>query len=299
MLGQTGACVERNYRMELQYDGAGLHGWARQGGLPTVEGCLETALATVLGSAPALQVAGRTDAGVHARRQVVSLLLPARVDQARLIRSLNALTPPGIAVTRIVRAPASFGARKDAVSRAYRYFLTNQEGVSPFWAPYCWRVHGEFDLGALRAAAALVAGRHDFRAFTPSETEHVFFNKEVLRCAWKKMRGGLPAGPRSIRARSREAPGPRALPTGVAPGSGGRPREAVTGLVYLEIEAEAFLRHMVRTLVGTMIEVARGERTLEAFERLLLGAAREEAGPTAPAQGLFLWDVRYGAARSG
>jgi tRNA pseudouridine38-40 synthase len=302
--------VERNYRMELQYDGTRLHGWARQEALPTVEGCLKAALATALGAAPRLQVAGRTDAGVHARRQVLSLLLPAGIEPARLIRSLNALTPPGIAVTRIARAPARFDARKDAVSRTYRYFLTNDEVVSAFWAPYCWQVRGALDPRALRAAAALVTGRHDFRAFTPTQTEHVFFERQVLRCAWRKMREGLPAGaplpgttPPNRVPRSGTRP-----PTGAAqangldrpPGSGGNaPAQALGGLVYLQIEAEAFLRHMVRTMVATMIEVARGERSLEAFARLLEGAPREEAGPTAPARGLFLWDVRYGATRGG
>jgi tRNA pseudouridine38-40 synthase len=310
--------VDRNYRMELQYDGTRLHGWARQEGLPTVEGCLKAALATVLGSAPALHVAGRTDAGVHARRQVVSLLLPAGIEPARLIRSLNALTPPGIAVTRIVRAPARFDARKDAVSRTYRYFLTNDEVVSPFWAPYCWQVPGAVDPQALWGAAVLVAGRHDFRAFTPAQTEHVFFERLVLRCAWKKMREGLPAGapllgttppngvPRSGAGPSAGAAQSNGLDrqaagaTDRAPGSGSNaPAQALGGLVYLQIEAEAYLRHMVRTLVGTMIEVARGERSLEAFARLLEGAPREGSGPTAPAQGLFLWDVRYGATRGG
>ena len=282
--GPAEVILTGRHRMELQYDGTGLHGWARQEGLPTVEGCLEAALATVLGSAPALRVAGRTDAGVHARRQVVSLLLPADVDPVQLVRSLNALTPPGIAITRIVRASAAFDARKDAVSRTYRYFLSTGEIVSPFWARYCWHVHGELDLQALRAAAALVAGGHDFSAFTPTETEHVSFDRLVLRCGWKKMRGGLPAV---------------APPPGAARWGPGRdPSDVTRGLGYLEIEAEAFLRRMVRSLVGTMLEVARGERTLEGFRRLLLGAPREEAGPTAPAHGLFLWDVRYAAART-
>ena len=310
--------MDRNYRMELQYDGTRLHGWARQEGLPTVEGCLKAALATALGAAPELQVAGRTDAGVHARRQVVSLPLSVGIEPARLMRSLNALTPPGIAVTRIVPAPARFDARTDALSRTYRYFLTDDEVVSPFWAPYCWQVRGAVDLRALRAAAALVAGRHDFRAFTPTQTEHLFFERLVLGCAWKKMHAGLPAGapppgttlpngaPRSgARAPTgaAQANGFRHPPTGAAdraPVSGETaPAQGLRGVFYLQIEAEAFLRHMVRTLVGTMIEVARGERSLEAFARLLEGAPREEAGFTVPARGLFLWDVRYGATRRG
>ncbi len=256
--------MERNHRMELQYDGTGLHGWAKQVGLPTVEGSLESAFQTVLGHVPALHVAGRTDAGVHARRQVASLVLPTGTDLGRLVRSLNALTEPGIAVTRITVAPARFDARKDATSRAYRYYLTTSPVVSPFWRRYCWQVPGGVDLPALWAAAEATVGRHDFTAFTPAETEHVFFDRLVTRCAWKTAREGAAGG------------------------------AGAAGMMYLEIEAEAFLRHMVRTLVGTMVEVAQQKRTLEEFEALLSGAPRDEAGATAPAHGLFLWNVRYG-----
>lgn len=259
--GQMETGVERNHRMELQYDGTGLHGWAKQDGLPTVEGSLEDGLRTVLGAAPEMRVAGRTDAGVHARRQVVSLSLPGGTDLGRLRASLNALTPPGIAVTKIASAPESFDAWKDALSRAYRYFLSTDPVVSPFWRRYCWHVPERLDLTAMRSAAAAAAGCHDFTAFTPAETEHIFFNRLVLRCAWKRVHG---AGP---------------------------------GMMYLEIEAEAFLRHMVRTLVGTIVELGLGKRSPGDFVALLEGAPREAAGSTAPAQGLFFWDVRYGVAR--
>jgi tRNA pseudouridine38-40 synthase len=249
--------VDRVYRMELQYDGTGLHGWAKQDPLPTVEGCLAAAFRTVLGFEPVLHAAGRTDAGVHARRQVVSLGLPVGTDLPRLTASLNALTSPGIAVTRIVRATTGFDARKDAISRTYRYYLSTAPVLSPFWARYCWQAPGRLDLAALRGAAASTVGRHDFTGFTPAESEHVFFDRLVLRCVWRRTSAGM----------------------------------------YLEVEAEAFLRHMVRILVGTMVEVGEGKRALEDFARLLDGAPREAAGPTAPAHGLFLWDVRYGPAR--
>jgi len=262
--------------MELQYDGTGLHGWAKQEGLPTVEGSLDGAFRTVLGAAPVLRVAGRTDAGVHARRQVVSLTLPGELDLLKLRRSLNALTPAGIAVMALCQAPAAFDARANAASRAYRYFLSTQPVVSPFWTRYCWQVlPGVLDLSAMRAAAGLVVGRHDFSAFTPTETEHVFFDRTVLCCRWTKVSGVTALGPA----------GPAGAPaTGGAPGA----------MLYLEIEADAFLRNMARTLVGTMVEIGRGERSLEEFARLLDGAPREAAGPTAPAHGLFLWDIRYG-----
>jgi tRNA pseudouridine38-40 synthase len=265
--------VERNHRMELQYDGTGLHGWAKQDGLRTVEGCLEEAFRTALGAAPFLRVAGRIDAGVHARRQVVSLLLPVGVDLAKLHRSLNALTPPGIAILVLRPAPAAFDARKGAISRTYRYFVSSRPVASPFWAGYCWQVFGDLDMGAMADAAALVVGRHHFTALTPTETGHTFFNRTVLRCRWSRVSGAaLPAA---------------ALGDGVSGRTGGS-----GGMLCLEIEADSFLRHMVRTLVGTMIEVGRGERSPADFGRLLDGATREAAGLTAPADGLFLWDVR-------
>lgn len=282
------AGVERNHRMELQYDGTGLHGWAKQNGLSTVEGCLETAFCTVLGFVPLLRVAGRTDAGVHARRQVVSLSLPSGVDLPKLLASLNALTPPGVAVTRLGRAPERFDARKDATSRTYRYFISTETVVSPFWRRYCWQVPRTVDVSALHSAAAATEGRHDFTAFTPTETEHVFFGRLVLRCAWKRATGGFTQVTRSHQGGGLDG-------EGAGRSAGGRGTGGCGAMLYLEIEAEAFLRHMVRSLVGTMIEVADGTRGMDSYRRLLEGAARGSAGPTAPARGLFLWDVRYGS----
>lgn len=284
--------MERNYRMELQYDGTGLHGWARQDGHPTVEGSLEKALRTVLGESPALQVAARTDAGVHARRQVAGLHLPDGLDLSKLRRSLNALTPPGIAVLEVRPVRAAFDARRDATSRSYRYFVCTDQVVSPFCDRYCWHVYGqELDLTAMTEAAALVAGRHHFTAFTPTETEHVFFDRTVLRCRWTRASGGALPAP-ALRADARRSRPERPGATGAA-GDGGR-QGRTRGMLCLEIEADAFLRHMVRTLVGTMLEVGRGERSLDDFRSLLDGARREAAGPTAPPQGLFLWDIKYG-----
>jgi tRNA pseudouridine38-40 synthase len=214
---------------------------------------------------------------------VVSIVLPTGLDLPKLRRSLNALTPPGIAVLELRPAPAAFDARKDAISRSYRYFLSTQPVISPFWTRYCWQIHGGVDASLLRTAAALVAGRHDFTAFTPTETEHVFFERTVLRCRWTQVRATLPLSP-------------------VAPAPTVRSAARAGAILCLEIEADAFLRHMVRSLVGTMVELAQGERSVGDFRQLLDGASREAAGPTAPAHGLFLWDIRYGrspAARRG
>ena len=140
-------------------------------------------------------------------------------------------------------APAAFDARKDATSRTYRYFVSPTGGVA-LLGRYCWQVlGGDWTSAAMREAAALVAGRHHFTAFTPTETEHIFFDRTVLRCRWS----------RAVRGRR---PGPRSAAGRAPPGAGG-------GMLCLEIEADAFLRHMVRTLVGTMVEVGRGERSLD------------------------------------
>jgi tRNA pseudouridine38-40 synthase len=157
-------------------------------------------------------------------------------------------------VTQLLPAPPGFNARKDALSRTYRYFLQVGGVDSPFHARYSWRVGPGLDVTALKKTAASVAGRHDFTAFTPAETEHIFFHRNVLRCRW------LRCGPEHY---------------------------------ALVIEADAFLRHMVRTLVGTMVEIGMGERAPADLARLLEGASREEAGITAPARGLFLWDIKY------
>jgi tRNA pseudouridine38-40 synthase len=196
-----------------------------------------------------------------------------------LTRSLNALTLPGIAVTRVTRAPFSFDARTDACSRTYRYYLCTMPVAPPFWSRYCWCPAEAIDLPLLRSSAGPVVGRHDFTAFTPTESEHVLFERTVWRCSWKSTRSDLAALPGG-RGRLSRGPG---RSTGAAGG----------GICYLEIEADAFLRHMVRTLVGTMVEVASGKRPLEDMPHLLAGQPRQTAGPTAPAKGLFLWNVRY------
>lgn len=253
--------MDANFRMELQYDGTGLHGWAKQPGLTTVEGCLEEALTAVLGTSVSLRVAGRTDAGVHARQQVVSMRLPSTTDPLRLTASLNALTPQGIAIRRIARVADAFDARRDATSRVYRYFLSTAKVPSPFWSRYCWEVGHHLDEDSLHEAANVTVGKHDFTGFTPAVSEHSHFRRTVKDCKWRPVRGE-------------------------------------SGLLRLEIEADSFLRHMVRALVGTMVEVAEGKRELKGYRALLSGTEREAGGITAPSQGLFLWRIEYRGSRS-
>ena len=246
-------------RLTIAYDGGSFAGWAAQPGLRTVQGELEAALGRILGEPLPLTVAGRTDAGVHAWGQVASFALE-RDPPAGLARSLNAVLPPEIAVLEAVPAPDGFDARRDARSRTYCYWVIAAPVLSPFergralWWPH------RLDPEALERCAALLPGPHDFTAFTPTETEHVRFERRILGCEWRR------------------------FPLGDS-----RPGE----LLELWIEADAFMRHMVRVLVGTMLEVGAGRRPVEDFAALLGGARRTRAGETAPAHGLYLASVRY------
>jgi tRNA pseudouridine38-40 synthase len=240
-------------RLDIEYDGGGFRGWARQPGLRTVQGELETALATILREEVELTVAGRTDTGVHARGQVASFTTPAELPPD-LARSLNGLCPDDIGVTAATAAPDGFDARRDARSRTYRYRLLARRAPSPFeQGKALWWPH-RVDREALDACATALLGTHDFTAFTPTQTDHVRFDRDVLASRWL------------------EEPG---------------------DVLAFEISADAFMRNMVRALVGTMLEVASGRRDVDNFSALLGGAPRTEAGDTAPPHGLYLESVSY------
>jgi tRNA pseudouridine38-40 synthase len=237
-------------RLDLAYDGSGFRGWAAQPGLRTVQGELEAALATLLRRDAPLSVAGRTDAGVHAWGQVASF---AGDPPERLAQRLNGVVGSDLAVTGVSAAPDGFDARRDARSRTYCYRVLAREAPDPFERGRAlWWPHG-LDREALDACAAALAGSHDFTAFTPTETDHVRFEREIFRAEWLW--------------------------------------EGELGAFW--VEADAFMRKMVRGLVGTMLEVGSGRRSPEEFAALLEGAPREQGGDTAPAHGLYLAEVRY------
>jgi tRNA pseudouridine38-40 synthase len=245
-------------RLDIEYDGSGFSGWAAQPGLRTVQGELQSALAKALRDDVTLTVAGRTDSGVHAWGQVASFETAADVP-ADLASRLNGIGPRDVAVTSAAVVRNGFDARRDARSRTYCYRVLARSSPSPLeqrralWWPH------PLDVELLAACAAALPGSHDFTAFTPTETEHQRFERNVMRAEW--------------------------LPESEHP--------PLDGILSFWIEADAFMRNMVRVLVGTMLEVASGRRPPASLETLLEGGARSEAGETAPAHGLYLAAVSY------
>jgi len=240
----------------LEYDGTAYCGFQRQDGLPTIQSELERAVA-VITKAPAKAIgAGRTDAGVHARGQVVSFRTGARMPAEKFVPALNSVLPADIRVMRAEEAPWEFHARYDARGKTYEYTIDTRPVPSVFLRNYAHHIPAGLDIGAMRKGCAHLVGRHDFRSFAASHGGAKTFAREVRRC---------------------EA-------------------EADGGLVRITVEADGFLYNMVRIMVGTLILVGVGKLSPDDVARVRDARARRLAGPTAPARGLCLVRVDYGGA---
>ena len=240
-------------RLDIAYDGSRFSGWAAQPGQRTVQGELESGLERILGEQIELTVAGRTDSGVHATGQVASFE-HGRALPDQLAERLNAVLSHDVAVLAAGPAQADFDARFSAKARCYRYRVLHSRVRNPFEERRALWLRHSLDRELLDAAAGAVVGKHDFTAFTPTQTEHVLFERNVDVCEWEDERAAVLA---------------------------------------LRIEAPSFMRNQVRVLVGTMLEVGGGRRSLDDFKALLEGASRNAAGETAPPHGLYLSAVRY------
>ncbi|MES1254523.1 MAG: tRNA pseudouridine(38-40) synthase TruA [Acidobacteriota bacterium] len=242
------------FAITLAYDGTGFLGWQRQAAGPSVQGLLEDALRALEGAEVAVAGAGRTDAGVHALGQVASFSLSRPIEPDALVRALNAALPRAVRVVEAQAKPPAFHARFDATAKTYRYRICNTRVMSPFERQYAWHVFGPLDVEAMASAARVLEGHHDFAAFRATGG--------TVRTTERTIRSSI------VR------------------------REASSIVVY-EVTGDGFLRHMVRAVVGTLVEVGRGRRAASDMAPTLASRDRARAGATAPAEGLFLVSVEY------
>jgi tRNA pseudouridine38-40 synthase len=245
--------LSRNLRFLIEYEGTDFAGWQRQPGQRTVQGAIEDAIAAMTGETVLVRGAGRTDAGVHAAGQVANLTLEAAIPTLGLLRGLNSILPPDIALLDVAEAPADFDARFSARGKIYRYQVWNHLVRSPLHARRSWHCRGKLDLDVMRAAAQALCGEHDFRAFRASDCERRTTVRVVRRLDIDRQ----------------------------------------DNLLSLEVEATAFLKNMVRILVGTLVDLGRGRIAPGIIARMLETGDRTIGGMTAPPQGLTLVKVFY------
>jgi len=244
----------RNVKLIIAYDGTDYKGWQIQTSEPTIQGIIEEKLGIILNQKTRIAGSGRTDAGVHALNQVAHFIANSKIEPELLKKGLNSLLPPDIVLKELSEVDADFHARYSAKSRVYKYLIWRGDTFSPFYRRFSWQVHYQLDLEEMRKAAGCLVGLHDFASFEGTGSASLSSEREIMRF--------------TIRGRAK-------------------------GWIVTTIEASAFLRHMVRNIMGTLIEVGKGSMTVAEFRNIFASKDRSRAGITAPPQGLFLKKVKY------
>ena len=247
--------MSRTFKLTIAYDGTDFIGWQRQATGTSIQGLLEEALSELDGRPVTVTGAGRTDAGVHARGQVATATLDREIDAASVIRAVNIRLPPTVRILEASLAPDGFHPRFDARLKTYRYRIWNADVMNPFERSFSWHVPMKLDAATMAEAAAMLCGTHDFAAFQGTGSDTQTTVRTVLRSSVERETGGP--------------------------------------LVVYDADGEGFLRHMVRNVVGTLVEIGRGRYPPSWLGEVLASRDRTTAGPTAPAHGLFLMGVSY------
>jgi tRNA pseudouridine38-40 synthase len=273
------------FKIVVAYDGAGYVGWQRQDNGVSIQARLEEALRALDGRDVTVAGAGRTDAGVHALGQVAAFTIARELEPHAVARALNGYLPRAIRVIAAEEAPSGFHPQFSAHQKTYRYRLWNDEVMSPFEREYAWHVPGPLDVEAMGAAARLLEGRHDFAAFqaagsSVATTEREIFSSRIVGCG--------------LRDKS-------AIESAIEPATESATKSAIesairnpqSAMLTYEVTGGGFLRHMVRIIVGSLVEIGRGRQPVEWIGGVLAARDRTRAGPTAPPQGLFLVRVDY------
>ena len=244
----------RNIKLLIEYDGTNYRGWQVQPKGQTIQGMIEGKLALLMGETIHLIGSGRTDAGVHAFSQIAHFKTQSQMDVRSIQRALNSLLSHDIVIKRVEEVEEGFHARRQSKSKVYEYRILNQDLRSAFHRGYAWHIPQKLNLREMKKATQSLIGEHDFSSFRSVGSPTQTPIRRVILAEWKRSRDGL---------------------------------------LRFEIEANGFLKQMVRAIVGTLVEVGKGKISSEEFQRVLDFRDRKKAGPTAPAQGLFLKEVKY------
>ena len=244
----------RNIKLLIEYDGTNYLGWQVQPKGQTIQGVLEEKIGLLTGASVQLFGSGRTDSGVHALGQVAHFKTESRMNILTIQRALNSLVPPDIVIQKVEEVEDGFHARKHSKSKVYEYRILNRNLRSAFHRGYVWYIPQKLNFVEMQKAARSLVGEHDFSAFRTVGSPTRTTVRRVIRAEWKRGRDGL---------------------------------------IRFEIEANGFLKQMVRSIIGTLVEVGKGKMKAADLRKILNSKDRKEAGPTAPARGLFLKEVKY------